>query len=35
MQDDLNLKENGRKPQFAGSWKMTTICWQMEEDLGF
>ena len=26
---------NGRRPQFSGNWKTTSIFWQMEDDLIF
>jgi hypothetical protein len=35
MEDDLNLKVNGRRTQFLGNWKTTSICWQLEDDLHF
>ena len=25
MEDDLNFLENGRKPQYVGNWKKTSI----------
>jgi hypothetical protein len=35
MEDNLNFKVNGRRPQFVGKWKTTSICWQLEDDLHF
>ena len=35
MEDDLNFKENGRRPQFVGTWKTTSICRYMEEKFYF
>ena len=35
MEDDLNFKVNGRRPQFFDKWKTTLICWQIEDDLTF
>ena len=45
MKDDINILENGRRPQFWGIWKTTSIFWpngrrpqvfgQMEDDLIF
>ena len=33
MEDNFNLKVNGRQPQFQGEWKTTIILWQKEDDL--
>ena len=33
MEDDLNKLENGRRPQFFGKWKMTSMFWKMEYNL--
>ena len=42
MEDDLNMFENGRRPQFFGKWKTTSlfqklkttsIFWEMEDRL--
>jgi hypothetical protein len=33
MEDDLNILRNGRQPQYFDKWKMTSIFWQMEDDL--
>ena len=30
---DLNFLANSRRPQYFGKWKMTSIFWQMEDDL--
>jgi hypothetical protein len=30
MEDDLNILANGKKPQYFGKWKKTSIFWQME-----
>ena len=35
MEDDLNFMINGRRPQFAGKWKTTSICLQLESNLQF
>ena len=26
---------NGRRPQFSGNWKTTSIFWQMEDNLNY
>ena len=33
MEDNLNNLANGRRPQYFGKWKKTSIFWQMEDDL--
>jgi hypothetical protein len=33
MEDNLNFKVNGRRPQFVGKWKATSFSWQIEDDL--
>jgi hypothetical protein len=33
MEDDLNIFENGRRPQSFFKWKTTSILLKMEEDL--
>ena len=33
MEDNLNVKANGRRPQFKGKWKTTSILRKMEDDL--
>ena len=33
MEDDNNLFQNGRRPQYFGKWKTTSISWQMEDNL--
>ena len=33
MEDNLNFKANGRRPQYVVKWKKTSNCWQMEENL--
>ena len=35
LEDNLILLVNGRRPQFWGKWKTTSIFVQMEEDLKF
>ena len=35
LEDDLIFLANGRRPQFFGKWKTTSIFWQMEDDLNF
>ena len=35
MEDNLNLKINGRRPQFLGEWKTTSILILMEDDLNY
>ena len=35
MEDDLNVKVNGIRPQFVGKWKATSFCWQLEDYLHF
>ena len=35
MEDDLNFLANGRRPQFFGKWKTTSIFWEMEDNLSF
>ena len=35
MEDDLNIFENGRRPQFFRKWKTTSIFLKMEDDLNF
>jgi hypothetical protein len=32
MEDDLNFVPNGRRPQYFGKWKTTSIFRQMEDD---
>ena len=31
LEDDLNFLANGRRPQYFGKWKLTSIFWQMED----
>ena len=33
MEDNLNFKANGRRPQLLGKWKTTSILRLMEDDL--
>jgi hypothetical protein len=33
LEDDLNCKEDGRRPQFVRKRKATSICWQGEDNL--
>ena len=33
MEDDLNILQNGRQPQFSTKWKRTSIFYKMEDDL--
>ena len=33
MEDDFNFKYNGRRTQFLGKWKTTSISRLMEDDL--
>ena len=33
MADDLNILENGRRPQDFGNWKTTSKLWKIEDDL--
>ena len=33
MDNDLNILENGRRPQYFGKGTTTSMCWQMEDDL--
>ena len=33
MEDDLKFVRNGRRPQFFGKWKTTSIFGEMEDDL--
>ena len=33
MEDDLNIFENGRQPQYFWKWKTTSIFLKMEDDL--
>jgi hypothetical protein len=33
MEDDLNSFAKGRRPQYFGKWKTTSIFWQMEDNL--
>ena len=35
MEDDLNFKVNGRRPQSYGKWKTTLIWTYMEDDPNF
>ena len=35
MEDDLNFKENGRRPKFLRKWKTTSIFGEMEDNLIF
>ena len=35
IEDKLNFEVNGRRPQFVGKWKMTSIFWQLHDDLHF
>jgi hypothetical protein len=35
MEDDLNVKENRRRPQFVAKGKTTSICWKHKDDLHF
>ena len=35
MEDDLNLKANGRRTQWLDKWKTTSILRQMEDELNF
>ena len=33
MEDDLNILENGRQPQFFSKWKTTSIFLKLEDNL--
>ena len=33
MKDDLNVFENGRRPQYFLRWKTTSKCFKVEDDL--
>ena len=33
MEDDLNFKESGRRPQFVGKWKTNLIFFHIEDDI--
>ena len=35
MKDDLNFMENGRRSEFKGKGKTTSILREMEDDLNF
>ena len=35
MEEDLNILANGRRPQYFGKWKTTSIFWQMEDVINF
>ena len=35
LKDDLNFWANGRRPQFLGKWKTTSIFAKMEDKLNF
>ena len=32
IEDDLNILQNGRRPQFCTKWKTTSILYKMEDD---
>ena len=33
MADDLDILENGKRPQDFGNWKTTSILWKIEDNL--
>jgi hypothetical protein len=35
MEEDRNILENGKQPQYFGKWKTTSIFWRLEDDLNF
>ena len=35
MEDDFNILANGRRSQYFGKWKTTSIILQMEDDIDF
>ena len=35
MEDNLNFKVNGRRPTLFVEWQMTSIYWQLEDNLHF
>ena len=35
MEEDHFILANERRPQYFGKWKMTSIFWQMEDDINF
>jgi hypothetical protein len=33
MEDDLNILANGRRPQYLGKLKTSSVIWKMKNDL--